>query len=1333
MTDLEQIVKSEKGLEVPLSDLLMVQMAGDFDRFLALFTSETDPEKIAAVIEETREEITGYKLYPSFIRKTIESQVGEKHTAIRELAQNSIDAYDIKDPERKVVFQLEEQDQHYVLHVRDYGCGMDLKTLVRDLLIPMNSGKEFDPTKIGEHGIGWFSIVDFADLVKVVTRRPESMTASQAYVYKKQEDWMATIVPQSNNGFFPPLNTSPNGTEVAAFISKSKTTPQQILDSAYQYLGMVDLISAEINFVSDQGTVRINDLPDSYAQTAPIQVDVENVKKPMKLGVSKRAISGVFHDQRFRYRNQNLAKILYTQRGLFIMYDNANFNESSIHATLLNSLTQMGLDFWVDVPDHVKLTKGRNNIIADHHPLVLEGAYSGFEQLFLDVILADEEIVYHSSGSLLQSLSNIFNQRYDNKVYARKQKDFSLKRRLGQYTAQGTSAFLDAASFAVKLPVKAMYYTGVGLYKAAKYPFTDLPGDLEEAIERWKADAPNRAERRRVGREAFKQDLAELGKNLGNAVKRISPYAVGAAALGGGIYEIAKHWDQIKLWNWKLAGYTGLGVLGIASAGIAVYGVTKLVRAMPDCIDALVDYFTHIKDTAPKEKKEKEEKPNREKERASLADLVSAVYHALPDIGRGIVNIPGRMGHGMYHLGSNLLRKTGLYVDMEEKREKKRMKERDRIAKKYLSSMKKDAFFQKIMEKKIINAAYYYTSMVVEAPQESIGQAHERTSLLDRFEMALWGGKNTYNPNPDKKEKILRFRKEKLSIDDIVEFYLQGRIRTKEPMSHGEYLLDPNNPLVSAVITRLEEIRFKVHQKYDVKILEDHINNIRDKAMGLGVVLYFITPIGWVHMICGGIGEYQEERKYKQEHGANGEWTKSRHSAFSKGSYYAYRMVDSICRTFSPENISYWADTKGRKIAKYTGYIIAGPAIGLYYTGKWTGEHVIIPTARAFNPQRLPDTITDFKDWYAGYQLRQEEKKEQRRLNREKRAMEREARKLSSAQEEKHEKEIRERNRIARQLEKERQARVRADLRAEREQNLKHRRDLFFAQVRDWYHNSIVYSFLGDGIRFGNSFTDKPISHIESLMDVVNVGGTIKLYIDAVQKLDQLVSDVLGQKPHKFTLSFNDVSVVGQPLHLGMTSRKKGETAIHLNNLDHTINSLDKAYIAHDAEGIDRTVYTLFDRMIHIYAHELIEKQIGEEYCQAEKTEGFYQKKQELRWKVAEYLSDSGIDLSDFLGFATHERRTYDFFDFRYINQLAHMTRRRLYEEKQRIKEYKEREGPYNYEQEMRKKYEEEKNRLDPKRKDFKVTLMHFEEAYPLISHPPPPPQQDFKPGNWNN
>ena len=406
-------------LQFSLDDLVMMQMVGNFDGFIEK-VEKGNQNDLDKEISKTKETTTTPQLFESIVRKTIESQFAERHITLRELGQNGIDAYTLKDQFRFVEFSFEpisniadinavknqgnsnnvyinnininpqsqQSQDYYVLRVRDYGVGMSLVDLVKDLLIPYNSGKEFDLTKIGEHGIGWYSIVDLADIVKVVTRERGEKKTVQAIVYKKGEKWKAAVkLDEECKGFTK--NKTSSGTEVVAYIKADQTNKEQIEKYLHQYLGLVDMHFCKIKF-NDK---IVNSISELYNSAVPVSIDANGESKMLTMGVSKRALDGLTSDARFDHRDKNLSKLVYTQKGLFVKFDGADFHQDTFHKKAMDDLLDGGLDFWVDLPDNITLTKRRNEVIADESPLVLKAMYDSFEGLFLDVLLNDDDLM----------------------------------------------------------------------------------------------------------------------------------------------------------------------------------------------------------------------------------------------------------------------------------------------------------------------------------------------------------------------------------------------------------------------------------------------------------------------------------------------------------------------------------------------------------------------------------------------------------------------------------------------------------------------------------------------------------------------------------------------------------------------------------------------------------------------------------------------------------------------------------------------------------------------------------------------------------------------------
>ena len=111
--ELKQIKKGQtqkgKVRTLPLADLVMVQMIGDFEGFLKLISNGTPNEEVSSFLENVRGTSTSLKLFTGIVDKSIEAQFGEKHVAIRELGQNAIDSYGPGDVQKPVLFKVEEE------------------------------------------------------------------------------------------------------------------------------------------------------------------------------------------------------------------------------------------------------------------------------------------------------------------------------------------------------------------------------------------------------------------------------------------------------------------------------------------------------------------------------------------------------------------------------------------------------------------------------------------------------------------------------------------------------------------------------------------------------------------------------------------------------------------------------------------------------------------------------------------------------------------------------------------------------------------------------------------------------------------------------------------------------------------------------------------------------------------------------------------------------------------------------------------------------------------------------------------------------------------------
>ncbi len=421
-----------------LNDLVMMQMAGDFDGFIKALPKSTKNasfEQAVKYIELTREKQTSPKLFEGIVNKTIEAQFGNRYASLRELNQNSMDSYEPSDAERKINYSVEEQDRYYVLTVADKGCGMDLEGQIRDLLVPYNSPKEFNPNKIGEHGIGWYSTLDMAEFVATLSKTSNLDYTILSVVHNesktKDGKWLADVYLLPKDA---PLELNGKGTTVTMYIPKSITKPEQLKANAIKYVGHVSSNDARVYF----NGAWVNNPERAYTKSKGVDVDLKGSDKGLTIAYSCQNLTSPGSQD-----DSNSDKIILTQRGLFIKNENIPFDEKTLHYKLMNSLVQTGVDFWVNLPRAVTLTKGRNSIIADNQIEVLTAEYEAFEDLFLSGVLGDDRIMKHPSSALLEELADIFESEYKSDLTNKFKQNYSISRRFHSGAITGAAKIIE--------------------------------------------------------------------------------------------------------------------------------------------------------------------------------------------------------------------------------------------------------------------------------------------------------------------------------------------------------------------------------------------------------------------------------------------------------------------------------------------------------------------------------------------------------------------------------------------------------------------------------------------------------------------------------------------------------------------------------------------------------------------------------------------------------------------------------------------------------------------------------------------------------------------------
>jgi anti-sigma regulatory factor (Ser/Thr protein kinase) len=481
-------LKCNESVSINLADLNMLDFIdGYFDKMIALLDKE-EVEQIPNLISElkTKVQTRAQSMFEGQIRKTTKNQFSEWQVTLRELCQNAIDSYQLNDSSRKVTISYEDTATHSIVSVKDNGCGMSLEVILKYLLIPYNSTKKDDPHKIGEHGIGWFSVIDISDIVKVTSKKYESKKA-HAVVYKKRKniEQIEAFVCKEDDP------DSEKGTEVVMYIPKfkqqEKIDAQLIKKHLYKFIGYVDPKHAEV-IINDE---IINNLNEKYTSSQQQNVKIKSDENPLIFSLSKRRLKNqTSAESGFEDRDKNLGNIVYTQKGLFVKYGSNPFDPETNHYAIFEAAVSQGLDFWVELPGNVGLVKSRNEIMSDHSNDVLKATYSSFWELFKKAMYPDEEILYHSSKSLSGAVARLSSTKYKS-FGAKVKQQYCLKKRAAANIMPMLRYSADVAVF----PFKLASYTLKGSCYALKYgvlwPISALGGGVSAGLKKLGSSAQN--------------------------------------------------------------------------------------------------------------------------------------------------------------------------------------------------------------------------------------------------------------------------------------------------------------------------------------------------------------------------------------------------------------------------------------------------------------------------------------------------------------------------------------------------------------------------------------------------------------------------------------------------------------------------------------------------------------------------------------------------------------------------------------------------------------------------------------------------------------------------
>lgn len=371
-----------------LSELVLVRVHGRADEYL-----RAPEEERPAIVAACRREATVPDLAERILARTIYAQASTRSAPLRELIQNALDA-----SPRGARIEVRLSDDGRELTVSDQGPGMTRTELLEDLLVPFRSAKEGEPATIGEHGIGFFSALEIAPWVEVISvtraggHRLRISPVGEGPPYPNFSWAVAPITRRSWHGL-----RGSTGTSVRLLLG-APTTRAAVATELTAAVGLVDPVDARIYL---NGTL-VNTSRSRLRRVA---------RAPIALGLGARP-SSLTHGDLVLYlgRGEGIEpQLTFVQKGLTVSSRMDPFLglELGLHRDLARAITAAGFGLIAELPLSVPLNKGRSAVAASASAAVEAALVAAFERFMLGDALYDRELlraVDHRLSSVLDRL-----------------------------------------------------------------------------------------------------------------------------------------------------------------------------------------------------------------------------------------------------------------------------------------------------------------------------------------------------------------------------------------------------------------------------------------------------------------------------------------------------------------------------------------------------------------------------------------------------------------------------------------------------------------------------------------------------------------------------------------------------------------------------------------------------------------------------------------------------------------------------------------------------------------------------------------------------------------
>ncbi|WP_438023773.1 ATP-binding protein [Sorangium sp. So ce233] len=388
------------------SELLLVRIHGRAEAYL-----EASPTERLALVAACRSEATVPDLAQRILSRTIYAQASSRIGPLRELLQNALDA---SPPGARIDVRSTEDGRE--ISISDQGRGMTRTELLTDLLVPFRSGKAGEPDAIGEHGIGFFSALEIAPWIEVVTATASGghrLLVAPLGVGPRHEDFSWTLLPMPRPSPSPAPPAAGAPLPRAPLPPRAFDPPRRPATGTTVRLSLAQPISrpalaAEIAAAAglvDPSVARIH-VDGALVNTARARLR-RAAEVPLRLPPSGELCGAL---ELLVGRGDGVEpQLTITQKGLTVAtrIDPFSGPELGLHRELARAITAAGFGLVAELPLGVPLNKGRSAVAASASAAVEAALVAAFERFILRDALYDRELlraVDHRLSSVLDRL-----------------------------------------------------------------------------------------------------------------------------------------------------------------------------------------------------------------------------------------------------------------------------------------------------------------------------------------------------------------------------------------------------------------------------------------------------------------------------------------------------------------------------------------------------------------------------------------------------------------------------------------------------------------------------------------------------------------------------------------------------------------------------------------------------------------------------------------------------------------------------------------------------------------------------------------------------------------